>query len=162
MHKILIPVDGSVHSIKALRIASDLAAKYQGRLLICHVLLRGKDASDLMALDISGQFDAPLHKILNKAVSANLGPAPDKILHKIGQIILDHAADKARSHGVGFETLPILTGKPADAIVRAQKELEAATIVMGARGVTPSDSSTFGSVSQEVFSRAGCTCISVK
>ena len=27
MHKILIPVDGSVHSIKALRIASDLAAK---------------------------------------------------------------------------------------------------------------------------------------
>lgn len=162
MHKILIPVDGSVHSIKALRIASDLAAKYQGRLLICHVLLRGKDASDLMALDVSGQFDAPLHKILNRAVSANLGPAPDKILHKIGQIILDHAAEKARSHGVDFETLPILSGKPADAIVKAQKELEAATIVMGARGVTPSDSATFGSVSQDVFSRAGCTCISVK
>ena len=162
MHKILIPVDGSIHSMKALRIAADLATKYQGRLYICHVLLRGKDANDLMALDISSQFDKPLHQILNKAISANLGPAPDKILHKIGQIILDHFAEKASSHDIAFETLDILDGKPADEILKVQKEIEAGTIVMGARGVTHSENSTFGSVSQEIFNRANCTCISVK
>ncbi|WP_417689137.1 universal stress protein [Roseibium sp.] len=162
MHKILIPVDGSVHSMKALRIASDLAIKYRGRLYILHVLLRGKDARDLMALDISRQFDKPLQQLLNKAISANLGPAPDKLLHKIGQIILDHFAEKAGSQGVEFETLPILGGKPADEVVAMQEKLQASTIVMGARGVTHSDGSTFGSVSQEIFRRANCTCISVK
>ncbi|MCV0429125.1 MAG: universal stress protein [Roseibium sp.] len=162
MHKILIPVDGSIHSMKALRIASDLAGKYQGRLYICHVLLRGKDASDLMALEISSQFDKPLHQILTKAISANLGPAPDKILRKVGQIIVDHFAEKARNQGVELETIPILSGNPADEIVKMQQKIEAGTIVMGARGVTHSDGSTFGSVSQEIFSRAKCTCISVK
>ncbi|WP_299818877.1 universal stress protein [uncultured Roseibium sp.] len=162
MHKILIPVDGSIHSMKALKIASDLATKYQGRLCILHVLLRGKAASDLMALDISSQFDKPLQQILNKAISANLGPAPDKILNKVGEIILDHFAEKARTHGVAFELLPIVSGKPADEILKMQEKLEAGTIVMGARGVSHSDSSTFGSVSQEIFNRAQCTCISVK
>ncbi|MEM5584072.1 universal stress protein [Roseibium sp. AS2] len=162
MQKILLPVDGSIHSMKALKIASDLTAKYQGRLYILHSLLRGKDASGLMALDISSQFEKPLQQVLNKAMSANMGPAPDKVLYKIGQIILDHFGDKARAQGVAFELLPIVSGKPADEILKMQEEIEAGTIVMGARGVTPSDSSTFGSISQEVFSRAQCTCISVK
>jgi len=162
MHKILMPVDGSIHSMKALKIASDLTSKYQGRLYILHALLRGKDASGLMALDISSQFDKPLQQILNKAISANLGPAPDKILQKVGQIIIDHFADKAQIQGVEFEVLPILSGEPVEEILKMQQKIEAGTIVMGARGVTQSDSSSFGSISQEVFSRAQCTCISVK
>lgn len=162
MHKILIPVDGSIHSMKALKIAADLATKYQGCLYILHVLLRGKDASDLMELDISNQFDQQLHKLLNTAIVANLGPAPDKVLQKVGQIIIDHFAERAGKQGVAFEVLPIVSGKPADEVLKAQQTIEAGTIVMGARGVTHTGSSNFGSVSQEVFNRAKCTCISVK
>ena len=39
--KILVPVDGSAHSIKAAELASDLAAKYGAEILLLHVLLRG-------------------------------------------------------------------------------------------------------------------------
>ncbi|MBO6512289.1 MAG: universal stress protein [Roseibium sp.] len=162
MHKILIPVDGSIHAMKALKVASDLATKYQGRLYILHILLRGKDASDLMELDISSQFDQHLQKLMNTAIVADLGPAPDKVLQRVGQIILDHFAERAAKQGAAFEVLPITSGSPADEILKTQQKIEAGTIVMGARGVTQSDLATFGSVSQEVFNRAQCTCISVK
>lgn len=52
-------------------------------------------------------------------------------------------------------------GLPSDCIVLAGKRLGASTIVMGCRGAASSDD-MFGSVSQAVFRKADCTCISVK
>lgn len=162
MHKILTPVDGSVHSVKALKIASDLALKYNGRVFILHVLLRGKDAKGLLALNVSSLFDDRLREILKKAEAANLGPAPDELLDKVGQIILEQSAERAQHYGIEFELLPLLKGTPADEIINTQQKIEAGTIVMGARGVSYAEDTTFGSVSQDVFNRADCTCISVK
>ena len=39
--KILVPVDGSAHSVKAAELASDLAVKYGAEIVLLHVLLRG-------------------------------------------------------------------------------------------------------------------------
>ena len=41
MSAILVPVDGSTHSLKALRIGADLAEKYGGRMVLLHVLVPG-------------------------------------------------------------------------------------------------------------------------
>ena len=39
--KVLVPVDGSPHSGKAVELASDLASKYEAEIVLLHVLLRG-------------------------------------------------------------------------------------------------------------------------
>ena len=38
--KILVPVDGSKHSVKAVELASDIASKYDAEVILLHVLLR--------------------------------------------------------------------------------------------------------------------------
>lgn len=162
MHKILTPVDGSVHSLKALKIASDLAVKYNGRVILLHILMKGKLAKDLLSLDIAQKFDEKLINVLKKANAIEAGPAPNEVLAMVAQTILKHAASRAEHFGANYEIADVLEGRPADVIVEMEQSLKAGTIVMGARGVPSDQDSFFGSVSQEVFSRAQGTCISVK
>ena len=51
--KIMVPVDGSKQSVKAVELASDLASKYNAEIVLLHVLLRGHMSDGLKrALDI--------------------------------------------------------------------------------------------------------------
>lgn len=162
MHTILVPVDGSEHAMKALHIACDLAEKYTGRLVLLHVLGKGKEAHDLLALKAANAFGPQLKSILEKANAGKLGPAPEKILMMAGEKILEHAVAKARRLDIEVITLPIASGDPADTIIATQKKIKANTIVMGSRGIAGSKEASFGSVSQKVFNQAPCTCLSVK
>jgi len=162
MHTILVPVDGSDHAMKALRIACDLAEKYGGRIVLLYVLGKGKQARDLLALKIATAFGAQLKAILEKADAANLGPVPDKILTMVGEKVLEQATTKVERLGLEVLALPITSGDPAEVILAMQKKIAANTIVMGSRGIAGSSAASFGSVSQKVFSQAPCTCLSVK
>ncbi len=162
MHKILIPVDGSNHSLKALQIAADLGLKYSAKLLLLHVLAKGKDAGDLLGLPASDAFDKDLRLLLEKADAKGLGEAPTTVLERAGEAILNHAKGRVERLGLEVGFLPIVSGDPAHCILKAQKETKASTIVMGARGVAFQPDGSFGSVSQKVFQSAPCTCLSVK
>ena len=162
MHAILVPVDGSAHAAKALHIACDLASKYGGRIALFHALARDKQAQDLLSLKDAGSFGSDLTAALQRAAKGPAQQLPDDVLRAVGDKILQACAGKARQRGVEAEALAIETGDPSEGILLAARAEGANTIVMGCRGLRDADSSSFGSVSNTVFQKAGCTCISVK
>ncbi len=135
MSVILIPVDGSTHSLKALHIACDLADKYGSDIALLNIIAIGRN-------------DHPLNV--------------DEADIVRGQQILERASVGAELRGIACNVLPIEKGDPAEAILISAKKLSASTIVMGCRGTTNGSGGSFGSVSQTVFARSECTCISVK
>ena len=161
MHKILVPVDGSSHALKALQIACDLADKYGGQVVLLHVLAGRRTAGELLELPVAGSYDAKLKEVL-QAVDKKLAPVPDSVRTAVGGVILKHAADRAQRRGLETEILDVVAGDPTESILVAHKRTGATTIVMGCRGTSETDGSSFGSVSQKVFAKAECTCLSVK
>lgn len=74
--KILVPVDGSPPSVRAVELASDLASKYDAEIVLLHVLLRGHMPNGLKkAVDI---------EIGSKRKSAdNLVNIPQEIMARV-------------------------------------------------------------------------------
>ena len=162
MHKILVPVDGSDHSLKALHIACDLAHKYDGSVLLLYVLANDKLAEEILELAIARKFSPELQALLQNAAENSPEPVDQKLLGTVGKNILKIAELRAKRVGIDTEVLAIAAGDPAENILMAHKLSGASTIVMGSRGGKLSTLSSFGSVSHKVFAKADCTCISVK
>lgn len=167
MHTILVPVDGSVHSMKALTIACDLAQKYGAEIALLHILAKGKTAKDLIDLAAANTFGPKLMTALKKADEQDLGPAPEQVLRIVGEKVLEQAQAKVERVKLAVRVLEMGAGDPADIILNAQQTTGANTIVMGSRGIPGGANSSdggnsFGSVSQRVFEKAPCTCLSVK
>jgi len=162
MHTILVPVDGSDHSLKALHIACDLGEKYGGKIALLHILTPSRTASDVQKLAIAGQFDSRTRAELKSLAAGDPGPIPAETCRTIGRTILEDAAGRVHRRGLEVDVLDMETGDPAEAIILAQRRIGASTIAMGCRGEANSARSVFGSVSNRVFERADCTCLSVK
>lgn len=169
MHAILVPVDGSVHAGKAIRIACDLAEKYGGRIALFHSIAKDRRPEELKGLPVAKDFSPNIVAALDKAGTVTTGKAeigeqlvPVSVLHAIGAKILADAAAKVRRRDLEYEVLEIAGGDTAEDILIAARQVKANTIVMGCRGLSDDQSAMFGSVSHTVFARADCTCISVK
>ena len=177
MKTILVPTDGSAVADAALDVALDLAEKHASSIKLLHVLLRDKDAFDLLRLpglpetlpELADALDqlvaAPR---VERAVSDVLAhpeapdrPVPDELLQAIATHILKRAGAHARARGISTEALSIADGAAATAIVAAATEHGIDTIVIGMRGLRQIEAVTLGSVSQEVCRKAPCTCIAV-
>lgn len=164
MPAILVPVDGSVHSLKALRIGGDLAEKYGGRMVLLHVLVPGRKAGRILALPIADALPIEITSHLKNAVegSGEQAKLSSEMLVAVGERILEDAAARVHRRGLEIEVMPIDHGDPVEAILIAAQHSNANTIVMGCRGLSNDHTQGFGSVSRQVFQRADCTCISVK
>ncbi len=161
MYTILVPIDGSGHALKALRIACDLAAKHDGRIALLHVLAEHRSADEFLKMDVAGSFDQDLEETL-KEIDRSAKPVPEYALHAVGKAILDQAAARAARQDLDVDVLAIERGAPAECILVARNRSGANTIVMGCRGASRSEASALGSVSSVVFEKADCTCIAVK
>ena len=162
MHKILVPVDGSDHSLKALHIACDLATKYEACIVLLYVLANDKSATEILELAIASKFVPELQAQLQNSAERAPEPVSEVLNETVGKQILKIAASRAKRVGVETQILAIAFGDPAENILSAHKLTGANTIVMGSRGGKWSTLSSFGSVSNKVFANADCTCISVK
>lgn len=161
MYTILVPVDGSGHAFKALRVACDLAAKHNGRIALLHVLAEHRSANEFLKMDAAGSFNQELKQSL-KATDRAAEPVPGHMLQAVGKAVLDLAAGRVGRQGLEVDILAIERGEPAECILVAHKRCGANTIVMGCRGSSRSAGSSLGSVSSVVFEKADCTCIAVK
>lgn len=163
MHTILVPVDGSVHAVKAVHIACDLCSKYGGRVALCHVLLSDKSAGELIDLKMSERLPGNTRDGLVKV--ASLKPdaeVPAKVIAEFGRTVLKVSEEQVRRRDLEAVSLEARSGDPVVEILGAAKFVQANTIVMGCRGVANQSGGAFGSVSQSVFAQADCTCIAVK
>ena len=139
--KILVPVDGSQTSWKALDTARSLAEKYDGRLLVITVMIPYG----------SGSF-------LQMSLDQTLIDQNNAAMKKAGFATLDMAKDKLGSYAGDVEYLEE-TGNPAELILDACKEKGCDTIVIGISGV---EEFLLGSVSSKVSQYAKVPVVVVK
>jgi len=142
---ILVPVDGSDHSRKALEFACDLAKGQGGELRLLHVPQSPHKDTTLAF----GGGSVALH-------------ASREELEKAGAKVLEAAKRAAQERGCDVAGADVAPGDPAQAILDQAQEHGADMIVMGSRGVSDLAGLLLGSVSHKVNHLAPCTCITVR
>ncbi len=142
---ILVAVDGSAHSKRALEFACDIAKKYEANMHLLHVV----------------QQPMQDHVLTLGAASVMVsGTKAD--LKRAGKQVIQAATDLAKKRGATAVTSELAGGDPAKAIIDSSKELKADMIVMGSRGLSELSGILMGSVSHKVSHLAKCTCVTVK
>ncbi len=170
---ILVAIDGSEHARKAVMLASDIAEKYDARLILLHVLtddpippglrrmaetehlIEPRAESGPFAANIpAGSADA-LHR-------AGDGDSSAVLAQRLGEWISEAAEKIAKEKGVIQVSSTIGSGDPAEQILSYAKKEDANLIVMGSRGLSDLKGLLVGSVSHKVSQLSECTCVSVK
>lgn len=156
---ILVPIDGSRHAEVALELAADLASRYEARLHLMHVLLRGEVPDELRALsDKEGDREPPI-AIGGGFVDASL---PADVLKDIAEKLLQRAEKTAREHGAKEIESTWHQGDPARAILEQARECGADMIVMGSRGLSDLKGLLVGSVSHKIANLFEGSVVTVK
>lgn len=132
MHKILVPVDGSVSSKNMAKYAATLAAAKKALVVLLHVHER-------VPMIIGGERAQEVRKALD-AESA-------KLLAEFAAIV----------EGAGAACSPLTReGDAGHVIVQVQEEEDCDLIVMGSRGLTSLESLVLGSATTTVLQLAAC------
>jgi nucleotide-binding universal stress UspA family protein len=174
INTVLVPTDGSVHAVKAITFASDIASKYSARVVLLHSLLFGSSSSEILRLVEAGQLsEETLEGLKQKADlqasikspplfdSGNLRTSVED-LEIIGTDLLKSSERIARDHGVENVSQILTNGEPIHCILRAMDDEKADLIVMGSRGLGNLEGLLVGSVSHKVSHLAECTVVTVK
>jgi nucleotide-binding universal stress UspA family protein len=135
--RILVPVDFSDSSARALQHAAKLAAESGGTLAIVHVV-----PADYGWLGVGRDESRDLDRSLQRQAADRLrGFADEHVGHNM-------AAD-----------LEVRIGQPAEEIVAAARESKCNSIVLSTRGLTGLDRYLIGSVADRVVRLAPCPVI---
>lgn len=144
--KILVPVDGSKSSKKALAFAVSLARRFSGGLVLFH-------AEELV------YYGAPVPDYMGW--SSGLTGETMKALHEQGNKVLEEAKAVAEKEISQVDTRLVI-GSPAAAICDAAEKESCDLIVMGSRGLSDVKGMFLGSVSHAVLQRSKCPVLLVK
>lgn len=144
---ILVPVDGSANSDKAVAVGADIASKYNAKLHLLNVLLYGHVPESVRNLsDKSGREEPPI------AVGAGYVEAslPHEVLEDIAEKLLERAKKTAEEHGASDISTNWRGGSATEGILEQAKEVQVDTIVMGSRGLSDLKGLVVGSVSHKI------------
>ena len=139
--EILVPLDFSPHSAKAMEQAIELAKLFEGRLHLLHCYPACVGTVSTYGIAVPESF----HKECREAAVVEIR----------------QWADKVKAAGVEVETT-VSPSLPADAIVRTAQEIGANLIVMGSRGLTGLKHVFLGSVAERTLRTAPCAVLTVK
>lgn len=140
MEKILVSLDGSESSIKALKKTGELASKFSSKIVLLHVVSNVVDSAYL-ALNEYKQ-------------------AIDKAYEETGKEILEEASELL-AKDIKVKTL-LKHGDPGKVIIDTAKVEGVDLIVMGNRGLTPVSRVMLGSVSNKVLNNTKSSVLIVK
>lgn len=142
--KILVPLDGSEGSWRALEHAIDLGAKFESQLVVVTVIQPYSNASLLsVPLDSKTVTDGNIE------------------LSKIGDKVLQMAAERLISYKNGVDYC-VEIGHPSERIIALAKKDGVDTIVIGSRGLSGIAEFFLGSVSSKVSQYATVPVLIVK
>ncbi|MEM1564227.1 MAG: universal stress protein [Candidatus Bathyarchaeia archaeon] len=151
--KILVPLDGSEHSLKALDIAIQIAKKFDGKITLIHVY--SVSARPVFVPEPSTL--TPGIPIMTPAEYSRVAEA----VREAGARILAQGKDKVRAEGVEVEAI-LREGHVVHEIVKVAEEGKFDLIVMGARGISKIRELILGSVSDGVIRNAPCPVLVTK
>jgi len=172
MKSILCALDGSRHAERALNLATEIATKFDSRLVLFHVLMRNLDAAEIRRFsEIEGLTEesiSEVQRLQNVDSRIEVGHPfdakgiPSNTLIELGQQILATARSNASEKGVSDIATVIGDGDPAARILSCAEQENVDCIVMGSRGLSDIQALLQGSVSRKVSNRADCTIITVR
>lgn len=146
--KVLVPLDGSEHAIKALRIAATLA---RGGAKKLHLMTVAEFPPDNIGLFVGGSVD-PFSLEEREQMAQEMREKARKVFEQARSVVdLD---------GLEVEE-SVRQGRPAELITDQAETIGADVIVMGSRGLSNVRGMVFGSVSHKVSHTAGCGVITV-
>lgn len=145
--KILVPLDGSEHSLRALGSAVQIAKEFDGKIVLIHVY-------SVIAWSIGvpsipePTITIPVDQLIEGARQAGAG-------------ILADGEKRVKAEGVQVETL-LRRGHTVEEIIKTAKEGEFDLIVMGARGISRIKEIILGSVTDGVMRHVPCPVLVVR
>jgi nucleotide-binding universal stress UspA family protein len=152
--KVLVALDGSEHSEKALETAIQIAKKFRAKLMLIHVYSVTMPA--VVAPEPTTLTPAGV-PVVTSAEVAKMVEAE----RMVGKRVLADGEQKAKSANVRVETV-LKEGNTVQEIVALAKEREFDLIVIGARGISRLEELLMGSVSEGVIKNAHCPVLVVK
>jgi len=151
--KILVPLDGSEHSMRALNMAMQLAKKFNSKITLIHVY----SVSVRPIVVPEPATFTPSVPIMAPAEYSRVAEA----VRNAGVKILAEGAEKAKAEGIEVDTI-LREGHAVQEIVRTAREGNFDLIVMGARGLSRIKEIILGSVSDGVIRNAPCPVLVTK
>ena len=164
---ILVALDGSVQSKKALLHASDMCMQFNAQLNLVNVLDTGHVPEELVHLAEVENLIDPGDRVTDVTLAAaphgsGKSDLDDKIHAIISEKIIEEAVREAGIKGIKDINTIIERGDPADQILIVADRIDADMIVMGSRGLGPLKGLLIGSVSQKVHALSKCTLTCTK
>ena len=145
--RILVPVDGSPHSDKAIESAAEMAKHKPCVLHLLHVVTVSKIPKGVEEY------------IKSEGLKENPETA---YLQFAGNQILVAAEEEAKRHGLSYVEKALLKGDPAHQIIEYAADHDIDMIIMGRRGLGVEKGSMLGSVASKTVQGCDRTCLLVK
>lgn len=145
--KILVPVDGSDHSTKAIEFAATTVADSDAEVHLLHVVKATEIPKGLVKyMRAEGIHESPTVEYSKM----------------MGDGIIQAAEDTAKGLGIKNIESSLLNGDPAAIITEYAREQDFDMIVIGSRGLGSVKGLLLGSVSSKVCHTADKTCVTIK
>ena len=147
MKRILVAIDWSAASLRAAKLASELAGKYGAELLLLTVMPHLPPSNPGIAA-----FERSEH--MRESPSALVLSGTEEALVGIGT--------GAKAQGVPNFSCDVRIGDPAQEILAWATDAKADLVILGTRGHGRLAGLLMGSVAQKVLSLAGCSVLVVR
>jgi len=142
--EILVPIDFSEPSEKALQQAVELAVQFESKIHLVHVTVHDADHMPMFFLD-----DEKLGEIKGMMERNNK--------ERIDAIIAKHVKDKNISIEIHFET-----GSPYDEIIKLADRIKCDLIVISSKGKNALEGFFYGSTTEKVVRKSHCSVFVVR
>jgi nucleotide-binding universal stress UspA family protein len=152
--KILVPLDGSEHSLRALEIAIQIAKKFEGKIALIHIY---SVAARPLIMPEPTTLTPPGIPVMTGAEVARMVEAA----RTAGGNILADGEKRVKTQEVPVEKI-LQEGHVVDEIVKTVKEGKFDLIVIGDRGISKMRELLLGSVTDGVIHHVSCPVLVVK
>lgn len=170
---IVVAIDGSAHSLRALAFSAELAAANNANLGIIYVVESNISGlpRDLIEMSSAEHIIDPSPNLFTKLEASQLdtfksavdaAQESQRLITQLAEHIVEDAERNARVDGAEKITRYIGTGNVIDEILKFASKQKADVIVTGQRGMGALKSMLLGSTSLKLAQGAPCTSIIVK
>ena len=166
--KILVPIDGSEHSLRALNSAIQIAKKFNGKISLISVCeIEEETRMDAAAGEVSLRSTTDMTTVHGAEiyVASTMNPTAYsdviKCMREASKQILANGEKSVKAEGVQVETL----AREGNVIAEILKEATAGKfdlVVMGSRGLSTIKELALGSVSDGVIRHSPCPVLVVR
>lgn len=153
--RILVPLDGSDHSLHALKNAIQIAKSCNAKITLINVYSFTQPVVPTPVTVVGGSA------VMVEPISFEVNSKMIELHREVGNKILANGRERVQAKGIQVETL-LKEGHTVEEILKTANEGKYDLIVIGARGLSAIKEILLGSVSHGVVIHARCPVLVVK